>query len=162
LGAKTIDLIHQNIHVDAVRNDLAEIVLDAELLEEILNTADPAGKAKEIQIKIADKLRQHIGNPRFRKLSERLEKLKEQHEAGQLHSIAFLKALLDLAKDLVNAEKEIPPEDDEDRGKAALTDLFQEFRGKNTPIIVERVVDDIDEIVRMVIDYRRSLNRLTR
>ena len=37
LGAKTIELIHQNIHVDAVRDDLDEIVLDAELLEAVLN-----------------------------------------------------------------------------------------------------------------------------
>jgi len=150
LGAKTIELIHQNVHVDAIRNDLAEIVLDADLLEAVLNTTDPEGKAREIKIKLADALRLHMGNPRFRKLSERLEKLKEQHEAGQLHSIAFLKALLDLAKDLVNMEKETPPEEDEDRGKAALTSLFQEVRGENTPIMVERVVDDIDEIVRMV------------
>ena len=154
LGAKTIDLIHQNVHVDAVRDDLDEIVLDADLLEAIINGQDPSitieGKAKELQIKIIDRLRRRMGNPRFRKLSERLEKLKEQHEAGQLHSIAFLKALLDLAKDLVNAEKETPPEEDEDRGKAALTALFQEARSASTPVLVERVVDDIDEIVRMV------------
>lgn len=50
-----------------------------------------------------------MGNTLYRKLSERLERLKEQHEAGQLHSIAFLKALLDLARDLVNLEKEVPP-----------------------------------------------------
>jgi type I restriction enzyme R subunit len=150
LGAKTIELIHQNVHVDAVRNDLTEIVLDAELLEAVLSTNDPTGKAKEIQIKLADELRKHSGNPRFRKLSERLEKLKEQHESGQLHSIAFLKALLDLATDMVNMEKETPPEEDEDRGKAALTALFQEVRGENTPVMVERIVDDIDGIVRMV------------
>ena len=146
----SLELIHQNVHVDAVRNDLVEIVLDADLLEAILNTDDPTRKAKEIQVKIADLLRQRMGNPRFRKLSERLERLKEQHEAGQLHSITFLKALLDLAKDLVNEEKEIPPEEDEDRGKAALTDLFQEVRSADTPVMVERIVDDIDEIVRMV------------
>lgn len=150
LGAKTIELIHQNVHVDAVRDDLDEIVLDADLLEAVLSTKNPEGKAKEISLKITDRLRQHMGNPRFRKLSERLEKLKEQHEAGQLHSIAFLKALLDLARDLVNAEKETPPEEDEDRGKAALTALFQEARNPNTPVMVERIVDDIDEIVRMV------------
>jgi type I restriction enzyme R subunit len=150
LGAKTIELIHQNVHVDAVRDDLDEIVLDAELLEAVLRSEDPTRKAKELQLKIADRLRRHLGNPRFRKLSERLERLKEQHEAGQLHSIAFLKALLDLARDLVNAEKETPPEEDEDRGKAALTELFQQARNENTPIVVERIVDDIDEIVRMV------------
>jgi type I restriction enzyme R subunit len=133
-----------------VRDDIAEIILDADLLEAVLHAPDSEHKAREIEIKVADRLRQHLGDPRFRKLSERLEKLKEQHEAGQLHSIAFLKALLDLARDLVNAEKEVPPAEDEDRGKAALTELFQHIRTSETPIIVERVVDDIDDIVRMV------------
>ena len=150
LGAKTIELIHQNVHVEAIRDDLDEIILDADLLEAVLKTDNPSRKAKEIQIKLAERLRKHSDNPRCRKLSERLEKLKEQHEAGQLHSIAFLKALLDLAREVVNAEKETPPEEDEDRGKAALTDLFQHARNADTPIMVERIVDDIDEIVRMV------------
>ena len=150
LGAKTIELIHQNIHVDAVRDDLDEIILDAELLDAVLNSKDPDRKAREMQIRIAARLRKHLGNPRFRKLSERLEKLKEQHEAGQLHSLEFLKALLDLARDLVNAEKEVPPEVDEDRGKAALTELFQHARTPDTPIVVERIVDDIDDLVRKI------------
>ncbi len=150
LGAKTIELIHQNIHVEAVRDDLDEIILDAELLDAVLNSKDPDHKAKEMQIKISERLRKHMDNPRFRKLSERLEKLKEQHEAGQLNSIAFLKALLDLARDLVNAEKEVPQEQDEDRGKAALTELFEQSRNADTPIVVERIVDDIDDIVRKI------------
>ena len=133
-----------------VRDDLDEIILDAELLEAVLKTDNPDRKAKELQIKIVDRLRKHMGNPLYSKLSERLEKLKEQHEAGQLHSIAFLKALLDLARDLVNAEKEVPPAEDEDRGKTALTELFQQSRNADTPIMVERIVDDIDDIVRQI------------
>jgi len=39
---------------------------------------------------------------------------------------------------------------DEDLGKAALTELFESVRNEDTPIIVERVVADIDEIVRYV------------
>ena len=150
LGAKTIDLIHENIHVEAVRDDIAEIILDASLLEAVLKSPDSEHKAREIEIKVADRLRGHMGDPRFRKLSERLEKLKEQHEAGQLHSIAFLKALLDLARDVVNAEKEIPEEETEKKGKAALSELFEHVHNAETPIIVERVVEDIDDIVRMV------------
>ena len=42
------------------------------------------------------------------------------------------------------------PEDQEDRARAALTDLFDDVRTGDTPIIVERVVNDIDEIVRTV------------
>jgi type I restriction enzyme, R subunit len=150
LGAKTVELIHQNVTVAAIHDDLDEIVLDAELLEAVLNTPDPRSKAREIEFKLSQRLRQHIGNPRYRSLSERLEALKERHERGQLHSIEFLKSLLDLATDLVQAEKETPPEEDEDRGKAALTALFEEVRNPDTPVVVERIVTDIDEIVRHV------------
>ena len=150
LGAKTVELIHQNVHVDAVRDDLDEIVLDADLVEAVLTVADPGKKAREIEFKIVQRLRRHMGNPTFRELSERLEALKARHERGQMHSIQFLKDLLDLARDVVQAEKEIPPEEDEDRGKAALTALFEEVRNSETPIIVERLVAKIDEIVRLV------------
>ena len=150
LGAKTVELIHENVHVEAIHDDLEEIVLDAELLEAVLGTPDPHKKAREIEIKVAHRLRKHIGDPRYRALSERLEALRERHEQGLLHSLEFLKRLLDLAKDLVEAEKEIPPEEDEDRGRAALTELFEEARNEDTPVVVERVVNDIDEIVRYV------------
>lgn len=150
LGAKTVELIHENIHVGEIRDDLDELVVDADVLEAIMGSPNPDKKAKEIEIKVAARLRKHLGNPRFKALSERLEKLKERHEAGQLHSIAFLKELLDIARDVLIAEKDTPPEEDEDRGKTALTELFQEVQNEDTPVVVKRVVDDIDEIVRVV------------
>lgn len=150
LGAKTIELIHENVSVEAIRDDLDEIVLDAELLEVVLNTPNPKNKLKEVEVKIARRLRKHIGNPRFKALSERLESLKERHEQGQLLSVAFLKELLDLARELLETEKKTLPEEDEDRGKAALTELFQEVQNDQTPKMVERIVSDIDEIVRLV------------
>jgi type I restriction enzyme, R subunit len=150
LGPKTIELIHEHVHVDAVRDDLETLVLDADLLEAVLGTPDPNRKAKEIEIKVARWLRKHLHDPNFRALGERLEALKERHEKGLLTSVQFLKELLNLAKDVVTAEKAAAPTLDVDRGKAALTELFQEVRNKSTPIIVERVVNDIDEIVRYV------------
>ena len=45
---------------------------------------------------------------------------------------------------------EVPPKGDEDRGRAALTDLFNEVKTAATPIMMERVVAGIDEIVRLV------------
>ena len=149
LGAKTIELIHQNVHVDAVRDDLDTLVLDADLLEAVLSNPDPK-KAKEIEIKVARRLRKHLGNPKFKALSERLDALRDRFESGVLNSVEFLKQLLQLAKEVLQAEKEIPPEEDEDRGKAALTELFAEVKTAETPIMVERVVTDIDEIVRLV------------
>lgn len=149
LGAKTIELIHENVHVDTVRDDLDTLVLDADLLEAVLSNPDPK-KAKEIEIKVARRLRKHLGNPKFKELSERLDALRDRFEAGVLNSVEFLKQLLQLAKEVLQAEKETPPEEDEDRGKAALTDLFNEVKTDQTPIMVERVVADIDEIVRLV------------
>jgi type I restriction enzyme R subunit len=149
LGAKTIELIHQNVHVDAVRDDLDTLVLDADLLEAVLSNPDPK-KAKAIEIKVLRRLRGHGGNPKFKKLSERLDALKDRFESGQINSVEFLKQLLEIAKETLQAEKEVPPEEDEDRGKAALTELFNEVKTADTPIMVERVVADIDEIVRLV------------
>jgi type I restriction enzyme R subunit len=150
LGAKTIELIHENVHVDAIRDDLDTLVLDAELLEAVLGNPDPEKKAKEISVKLTGRLRKHVGNPKFKALGERLEDLKNRHQQGLLLSIDFQKELLALAKDLVKTERETPEEEDIDRGKAALTELFEEARNGNTPVMVKRVVDDIDAIVREV------------
>lgn len=150
LGAKTIELIHENVHVDSVRDDLDTLVLDAELLEAVLGNPDPDKKAKEISVKLAGRLRKHAGNPKFKALGERLEDLKNRHQQGLLLSIDFLKELLALAKDVVKMERDTPVEEDLDQGKAALTALFEEAKSGETPIMVRRVVDDIDEIVRAV------------
>ncbi|MBO5432222.1 hypothetical protein J5991_09300, partial [Methanocorpusculum sp.] len=53
-------------------------------------------------------------------------------------------------KEAVEAEREVVPEEEIDKGKAALTELFNGVKNQNTPIIVERVVNDIDDIVRSV------------
>jgi type I restriction enzyme R subunit len=150
LGAKTIELIHQHVHIDAVRDDLETLVLDADLLEAVLGTPDPNKKAKEIEIKVSRWLRKRLHDPRFKALGERLEELKARHEQGLLTSVEFLKELLNLARDVVTAERAQPPVEREAQGKAALTELFEAVKNPETPIIVERVVNDIDEIVRYV------------
>jgi len=150
LGPKTISLIHENIHVDEISDDLETLVLDADLLEAVLGSPDPKKKAKEIEITIARRLRNRLGDPRFKELGERLEALKERHEQGVLLSVDFLRELLDLARDVVAAEQSTPPMDSEEQGKAALTELFDQARNDDTGVIVERIVADIDEIVRVV------------
>ena len=147
-GPKTLEVIHRNVHVNTLHDDLETLVLDEELLKAVIGTPDPKKKAKEIEIKVAKRLRKHIHDPAFKALAERLEELKKRHEAGLLESVKFLKELLDLAKDVVAAEQAVPQDEEEDRGIAALTELFKEVKNKDTPIIVERIVADIDEYVR--------------
>ncbi len=150
LGAKTIELVHENVHLETVRDDLETLVLDAEVLEGLLDAKDPDKKSKEIEVKLIARLRKHKNDPKFVALGERLEKLKERHEQGLLHSLDFLKELLTLAKEVVQAEKQVDPVDEQSKAKAALTELFGEVKTGETPVVVERIVTDIDEIVRLV------------
>ena len=113
LGAKTVELIHQNVHVETVRDDLETLVMDEETLENFLSSKDPKNTV-EIEFRISSRLRRLKNHPKFIELSKRLEDLKARHEKGLLTSIEFLKQLLALAKDVVAAEKETPPEEAED------------------------------------------------
>jgi len=133
-----------------VRDDVETLVMDAQVLEEILKDAEPEKKGREIEIRLIARLRRHLGNPKFTALGERLEKIRERHEQGFLTSLEFLKEILEVAREFVEAERETDPEEERDRAKEALTELFQEAKGKNTHIIVERIVADIDEIVKKV------------
>ena len=150
LGAKTIELINTNVYVETVRDDLDALVLDADVLESILKHTNPEKKAREVEIKLIARLRKHAGNPKFTELGERLEKIREKHEKGLLNSLEFLKALLEIAKDTVEAEQQTDPAADQNYAIAALTALFIEVKNKNTHVIVERIVADIDAIVRQV------------
>jgi len=149
LGAKTVELINENVHVESVRDDVETLVMDAQVLEDILTTSNPGKKGKEVEIKLIARLRKHINNPKITALGERLEKIKDRHEQGFLTSLEFLKEMLQLAKDVVEAERE-DPEETKDKGKEALTELFNEAKNGNTHVIVERIVTDIDDIVRKI------------
>ena len=150
LGAKTVELINENVHVESVHDEVEALVMDAEVLEEILKNSEPEKKAREIEIKLSARLRKHAENPKFKALGERLEQIKERHEQGFLTSLDFLKAILAVAKDVVEAEKGVSPEEERNHAKEALTELFSEAKTRNTHIIVERIVADIDDIVKKV------------
>ncbi|TAK45021.1 MAG: type I restriction endonuclease subunit R [Betaproteobacteria bacterium] len=150
LGAKTVELINENVHLESVRDDVETLVLDAQVLEEILRDADPGKRAREVEIRLVARLRRHLGNPKFTALGERLERIRERHEQGFLTSLEFLKQILEIAKEVVEAEKQTDPAEERDRAKEALTELFSEAKSRNTHIIVERIVADIDDIVKKV------------
>ncbi len=151
LGAKTIELVHSNITVEAVRDDLDTLVMDADIIDELLSGHGDSGKkSKEIEIKLVARLAKHKGDPKFQKLGERLEELRLRHEQGLIQSVDFLKMLLQLARDTLDAEKDVDPEEEQDKAKAALSELFADVKNRNTPVIVERIVEDIDEIVKIV------------
>jgi type I restriction enzyme R subunit len=149
LGAQTMKLIHEHIHVEKISDELEKIVLDADVVEDLLNTKD-AKKTKIIEIEIVNRLRKHKGNPKFEELGKKLEDLRDKAERGLINSVDFLKHLIQLAKEVIRAEKEVDTEEEQKGAKTALTELFLELRNDQTPAIVERIVNDIDEIVKIV------------
>ncbi|OVE74481.1 DEAD/DEAH box helicase, partial [bacterium B17] len=148
LGAQTTQLIHDNIHVGDLHT-LDEFVLDADVIEEIFNNPDPK-KVKMLQKILIKRFKKHGDNPRFKSLSERLEALRNKAEQGLITSIEFVKELCKLAKETLQAEKDLADEMQAKSPKAALTELFLEIKSDETPAVVERIVADIDSIVRVV------------
>ncbi len=151
LGPKTIELVHNNISVGDVHDDEEILTLDADLIDGfITQSGDIKKTTKKIEINLVAKILNHSNDPKFVKLGEKLEALREKHEQGLITSLEFLKMLLELAKEAVQAEKEVVPVVEVDKGIAALTELFNGVKNKATPIIVERIVKDIDDIVKIV------------
>ena len=148
LGAETTKLIHENIHVGEVHH-LDEFILDADVIEGIFNNPDPAG-AKKLEKLLIKRFKKHSEDPKFKSLSERLEALRDKAEQGLITSIEFVKELCKLAKETVEAEKELEELIIEKTPKAALTELFTELKDDETPAVVKRIVEDIDAIVRII------------
>jgi type I restriction enzyme, R subunit len=150
LGAKTLDLINQHVTVEVPRTDLETIVLDAQVIEDLMTGRKKDVDPVEVEKWITARIAKHIANPVFVELGKRLNALREKYAQAQQASLEFLKELFELARDTVAAEKAVAESPREERGKAALTELFESLKGDETPIIVENVVNEVDEVVRAV------------
>ena len=148
LGAQTTALIHENIHVKGVDEKLEEYVLDADVIDNIAAKPDPK-KVKTLVDILKGRL-VNPGIPKFKELSERLEALRDKAEQGLIQSIEFVKELCKIARETVEAEKEALEKKEQKDAKSALTELFLETKSDQTPAVVERIVNDIDQIVRVV------------
>lgn len=148
LGAQTTQLIHDNIHVGDV-HVLNEFIMDADVIENIFNNPDPR-KVKQLEKVLAERFKKHGDLPTFKSLSERLEELRDKAEKGLIASIDFVKELCKIAKETLQAERELEEAVQDKSPKAALTELFLELKTDQTPAVVERIVSDIDAIVRVV------------
>jgi len=149
LGAQTSALIHEHIHVKGITDEMKEYVLDADVIDEIAGSGDKK-KVKRLEKELSKRLKKHGEDPRFKDLSERLVILRDKAEQGLIQSIEFVKELCKIAKETVQIEKEILSQQEQLGAKAALTDLFMDLKNDQTPAVVERIVNDIDAIVKVV------------
>jgi len=147
LGEKTLKLIHESVTVQAIRDDLDTLVMDENILEQI-SGGDTVKKAKVVELKIVWRLHKHLNDPRFMELGKKLEELKDKHYRNAITSIEFLKELLKLARETVALERETKAEPIDD-SKEALTKLFEECKVEKTPVIIRKIVEDIDNVVKV-------------
>lgn len=150
LGAKTLELINEHVQVEVPQTEVETIVLDADTIADLMHGRRTGVTVEEIERQVTARIARHLNNPVFVELGKRLNELRERYASVQQSSLDFLRELLELARDTVAAEKAINEIPREERGKAALTELFEALKTPETPIIVENIVNRIDEVVRAV------------
>ncbi len=149
LGAQTTKLIHAHVHVDGISHDMAEMVLDAQMIDDLMHQKDPREAERVMKILIS-RLARHATHPVFVEISTRLEALRLKAEQGLINSLEFIKQLCEAARDTIQAEKQLDSIAQRKSAKAVLTELFLEMKTAKTPAVVERIVNDIDNIVKIV------------
>lgn len=171
LGTKTLGLVHEHMEDIAVTRASEVIAADtdtvAKLIEDGYEDAveDVKGKtADEIIDSIAKRLKKRMEtrddgeqpHAVFRSLAERLDRLREQTIAAAQQSIDWLREAFDLARAVTDAESVADEAGDvgldllPDPHVGALTQIFREYAPTDSPALVERVVNDIDAIVKQV------------
>jgi type I restriction enzyme R subunit len=147
LGPETIKMIHENTDIKRIRDDIAELVMDEHAIF-TLTEKEQEKRARQLELNLMGRLRGH-GEPKFVELGERLEKLRQDYEAGVIKAIEWLKGLLDEAKNTVRLERELDEKVvTEEDNIQALTKLFLETRPDSTPKVIQDIVDQIDKIVK--------------
>ncbi|MCU7931379.1 MAG: HsdR family type I site-specific deoxyribonuclease [Candidatus Thiodiazotropha sp. (ex Codakia rugifera)] len=147
LGPDTIKMIHENTDINRIRDDIDDLVMDEHAIF-ALTEKEQEERARKLEINLMGRLRGHP-DPKFVALGERLEKLRQDYEAGVIKAIDWLKGLLDAAKDTVRLERETDEKvvTEEDKIQA-LTKLFLETRPDSTPKVIHDIVKQIDKIVK--------------
>jgi type I restriction enzyme R subunit len=169
LGAKTMEIVHAHLLDVTIDGDkLDKVAMDAEVLEALRENGlfpepprmgQPAPTALEVLQRLEARIQARINvdptHKVWKSLVERLELLRLSRIASAAESVEFLRHLLELARDLLEAERA----DDEGRiseirvvdpRKGALTQIFEEYKPEGVPVVIENVIESVDSIVQPV------------
>ena len=164
LGAKTIEIIHRNIDTIDIGTPLEDLVVDADVIDSVLDDEKKVQKRIiEVEKILRLRLGEHKSDVNYKKFADKLDELRKKMEDSLITSIDFLKQLLQLAKEMLAEEKKVDqPLDKRAQARAALTELFESIRSEQTPIIVEQVVNDIDnDVVNIIRQFSDAFQSVT-
>lgn len=174
LGPKVLALVHGNITDVRVKGDgLEEVIIDPDAIEamrklveqgtldfepsrDLLNDPVTIDEVLTVIDRRIQRLLTKHPHPVYQSLAEQLDKLRRQTIVRAEDSITFLEKALQVARAAVMAERL----DDEGRlneaehlldpNIGALTQIVEQYKPANTPIIVTDLVRDIDTIAKQV------------
>lgn len=174
LGPKTLALVHGHItNVTVTGTGLEEVIVDPDAIEAMRALVeqgeldlgidrdllqDPVTVEEVISVieRRVQRLLSEHDHTVYRSLAEQLERLRRQAITRAEDSIEFLKKALEVARLAVAAERlDAEGRLDEaehllDPNIGALTQIVEQYKPRNTPIIVTDVVRDIDAIAKQV------------
>ena len=122
---------------------LRQLTLFGDTTDDPRRAADRRRGARHHRKRLKRKLAGPTVHPVWRTLSERLEELRQAHVAGAEDSVEFLKQLLEVARQFVEAERaEADGRLDEfevlDPDNGALTQILEEYAPPGVPVIVDQ------------------------
>ncbi|MGC3995503.1 MAG: HsdR family type I site-specific deoxyribonuclease [Propionicimonas sp.] len=168
LGTKTLDIVFEHMTDVKVTHTDAVVVADADTIHRLEEEGLLPGiedvehkTAAEVLDTIYARLKKRLQGPNgnhpiYRSLAERLEDLRARTIADAQQSIDWLRDAFSVARDLRAAEK---AEDEAgvdgldllpDPNVFALTQILRECAPPDTPVLIERVVAEVDAIVKEV------------
>lgn len=148
LGPETVKMIQEHTDIKRILgNDLDKIIIDEHTIF-TLTDKEQEQLANRLEIDLMGCLRNR-NNSKFVDLGERLEKIRQDYESGTIKALGRLKALLNLAKDTIQAEHEtnentVNKADD----KEGLTKIFLKTCPEINSKLIGDVVEKIDKIVK--------------
>jgi type I restriction enzyme R subunit len=174
LGPKTLALVHGNIsNVHVTGSGLEEVVVDPDAIEAIRKLVeqgtldfgadrdllDEPVTVDEVITVIDRRIKRLLDahpHPVYQSLADQLDRLRRQAITRAEDSIEFLKKALEVARAAVIAERlDAQGRLDEaehllDPNIGALTQIVEQYKPANTPVIVTDLVRDIDTIAKQV------------
>ena len=168
LGTKTLDIVFEHMSDVKVTHTDAVVVADADTIRRLEEEGLLPGledvehqTAAEVLDTIYARLKKRLQGPNgnhpiYRSLAERLEDLRARTISDAQQSIDWLRDAFTVARDLraaENAEDEAGVEGLDllpDPNVFALTQIFREYAPPETPVLIEKVVAEVDAIVKEV------------
>ena len=154
LREKTRDIVARNVDIEEIKTQYPIYKIGEEHLEAVEEMDDPAAKATSIAHATQDHLQPKVDrNPRYERLSERVNDVVERWQSGNLGDPEAVEALEQLEREVIELENEVEERGLTDAAFALLADLVDSYDDViEDDLEAESLATDIYDAVRANVD----------